>query len=138
MMADILRYSPVHDNNWPISVFVAALMHIDYEIINARRMAQFRPTGTVQHANVKLIVVLYRLHHKVTAHVITFIHFGHVVDSIVIAANGQRIIRPKLRERLQMTTQKNMLDKVHRLITVALCKLTMSSSDDSRTIVCTL
>lgn len=75
-------------------------MHVDYEIVNAGWVPQFGPAGTVQHANVKLVVVLYRLHHKVTAHIITFVHLGHIVDSIVVATDGQRIVGPKLWKRL--------------------------------------
>lgn len=60
---DRIRCVPVNDDYWTISVFVAALMHVNNEIINTRWMTQIGPARAMQHTYVKLVIVLYWLHH---------------------------------------------------------------------------
>lgn len=95
------RALPVHHHNWSVAVVVAALMNIDNEVIDAARIGHFRPTGTVQHPDIELVVVLHRLDDKVPAHIIRFVHLTQELNTIVIAADGRRIVRPKLSKILQ-------------------------------------
>lgn len=64
----------VNDDDRPVPVLAAPLMHVDNEIEYGRRMAEFRPIGTVQHAHVQLVVVLNGLYGKVAANVVALVH----------------------------------------------------------------
>lgn len=71
-------------------------MHINDEIINTRWMTQFGPARAMQHTHVKLIIVLYWLHHKVATNIIAFVHLRYIINSIVIALDQYRVVWPKL------------------------------------------
>lgn len=71
-------------------------MHIDDKVVDAVGIGHLRPTGTVQHLDRQLVVVLYRLNDKVAAHIVALVGLVQKLDAIVIALDGRGLIWPKL------------------------------------------
>lgn len=112
-------------------------MYVHYKIEHADWMRELRPTRTVQHSYVQLVIVLNGLHHKASADVVDFIDLRFVMHAIVFRANDGCVVWPELRRLLKRTKhgKNSSNEKYTREYTT---KLTASSSGESNTIVCAL
>lgn len=76
-------------------------MHIHNEIIDAIRIGHLRPAGAVQHLDAQLVVILYGLNDKITTHIVALVGLVQEFNAIIIAFDGRRLVRPKLRKVLE-------------------------------------
>lgn len=109
-------------------------MHIDYKVIDAIRIGHLWPAGTVQHLNTELVVILYGLYDKIATHIVALVGLVEEFHAIIIAFDGRGLVRPELgkvlqEKKLQLTTPRRCSSH---------CLLTMSSSEESNTMVCAL
>lgn len=98
--------SPVHNHNGSIAIVIAALVHIDNEVVDAIRIGHLRPAGAVQHLDAQLVIILYGLYDKIATHIVALVGLVKEFHAIIIAFDGRGLVRPELRKVLQEKRRK--------------------------------
>lgn len=95
--------SPIDHDDRPVSVSVAALVHLHQEVIQARRVVQIRPIWIVQHPHGHLGALLNELNSEALDDVVVLlvIALGRQLKPIVLVLDGLVLVRPELEEGLK-------------------------------------